>query len=99
MSGSRLHSCRSDVGEEGDLMAVCRHTPFRFGAQRGQGLVDAAQTGRQWSPRCRRRLLERVGSDRLAGEQQKDRDAQSMPIPPLVRNLLIWFVSHHTQLN
>ena len=65
---SRLHLCRFDPGEEDDLMPICRHTPFRFGAQRGQGLVNAAQTGRQWSPRCRRRLLERCGDDCLACE-------------------------------
>ena len=68
---SRLQLCRFDLGEEDDLMAVCRHTRFRFGAQRGQGWVDAAQTGRQWSPRCRRRLLERVEPDCLAEEQEQ----------------------------
>ena len=62
---SHLHLCRFDPGEEDDLMAVCRHTPFRFGAQRGQGLIDAAQTGRQWSLRCKRSLLRRAGSNCL----------------------------------
>ena len=47
---SRLHLCRFASGGEDDNMPICRHTPFRSGAQRGQGLEDAARTGRQWPP-------------------------------------------------
>ena len=67
-ANSRLHLCRFDPGEEDDLLPSCRHAPFRLGAQRGQGMVDAAQTSRQWSPRCKRRLIDRVRAHCLACE-------------------------------
>ena len=58
---SRLHLRSKRVLPADGLVATCRTTPFKWGAEEGTGMDAAARTGRRWCKVCQRALLRRLG--------------------------------------